>query len=496
MGSHYAALEERFKRIGDVEGALSILEWDTAVMMPKAASASRGEQLATLSRLAHELLTANETGELIGSAEQESDLDPWQAANLREMRRRYRHAHAVEPALVEALARTTTRCEMTWRKAKADNDFAALRPDLEEVVRLTREAATVTGAALGLEPYDALLDQRQPDLRDADIVPLFERLAAELPPMVDAAIARQGPEPIAPEGPFPIDRQRALGRELMERLGFDFDGGRLDESAHPFCGGTPRDIRLTTRYREDEVASALMGVLHETGHALYEAGLPQDWIGQPVGSARGIAVHESQSLIIEMQACRSPGFIDFMAGELARTFGERAAFAPDNLRRLYSRVRRSFIRVDADELTYPLHVILRWRLERLMISGDLQVADLPAAWNEGMRELLGVVPPTDREGCLQDIHWPVGGFGYFPDYTLGAVLAAQLFQKARDSVPGMEQAIGRGDFAPLLGWLREHVHGQGARPQFMELVETATGRPLSPESFLAHLRQRYLGVPA
>jgi carboxypeptidase Taq len=495
MGWHYAALEARFRRIGGIDGALAILGWDTAVMMPRKSAVDRGEQLAALKRLSHDLLTHPETGEQLAGAEEEDDLDPWQEANLREMRRKYRHAHAVEPALVEALARATTTCEMTWREARAQSDFAMLAPELTEVVRLVRETATVTGAALGLSAYDALLDAHQPDLRDAQVVPLFDRLAAELPPVVEAILARQAamPAPIIPTGPFPAARQKELGKALMARLGFDFEAGRLDESAHPFCGGTPADIRITTRYREDEIVSSLMGVLHETGHALYEAGLPKAWAGQPVGEARGIAVHESQSLLIEMQACRSPAFIDFLGGELRRTFGNDPALAPGNLLRIYGKVERGYIRVEADEATYPLHVILRHRLERRLISGDLGVADLPVAWDDGMRELVGIVPPNDRLGCLQDIHWPVAGFGYFPCYTLGAMLAAQLFNAAQAQVPGLMEAIGRGDFAPALGWLREKVHGQGAMPRFAELVEQASGGPLAVEPFLAHLRARYLG---
>ncbi|MGE3743555.1 MAG: carboxypeptidase M32, partial [Geminicoccaceae bacterium] len=221
--------------------------------------------------------------------------------------------------------------------------------------------------------------------------------------------------------------------------------------------------------------------------------LPERWRSQPVGEQRGMAVHESQSLLMEMQACRSPAFTGFLAGELRSYFGDDPAFAPDNLQRLYTRVERGFIRVDADEITYPLHVILRHRLERALIGGELEVADLPAAWNEGMRELVGVVPPDDRLGCLQDIHWPVGGFGYFPCYTLGAMLAAQLFRAAHAQMPDLLFAIGQGDFAPLLGWLRENVHGQGSLPRFSELVERASGGPLAVEPFLAHLRERYLG---
>jgi carboxypeptidase Taq len=492
MGSPYAALEGHFRRLGAIEGALAILDWDTAVMLPRAAVDVRGEQLATLRRIQHDLLTEPSVGERLAAAAAGDGLDPWQRANLREIERRHLAARALDPALVEALTRATTACEMVWREARATADFARLRPGLEEVVRLVREQARQMGAALGLDPYDALLDGFQPDLRDAAVAPLFDRLAVELPAIADAAIARAAP-PVAPRGPFPVERQKALARSLMERLGFDFAAGRLDESTHPFCGGVPGDIRITTRYREDEVVSAMMGVLHETGHALYEAGLPRDRPGQPVAQARGIAVHESQSLIVEMQACRSPGFIGWLAGELGRAFGPDPAFDPDNLRRTYHRVQRSLIRVDADEVTYPLHVVLRHRLERAMIAGDLVVADLPAAWNDGMRDLLGIVPPDDAKGCLQDIHWPTGGFGYFPCYTLGAVLAAQLFQAAGRADPALGPALARGSLAPLLAWLRVNVHGRASLPSFDGLVREACGAPLAVEPFLAHLRARYLG---
>jgi carboxypeptidase Taq len=493
MASPYTALEARFRRLADIEGAIAVLSWDQAVCMPKGGGRVRGDQLATLRRLAHDTLSSPDTAALLDEALALDGLDPWQRANLREMRRRHVRATALDPAIVEALARATNSCELVWRDARAASDFAMLRPHLEEVVRLTREAAGQVGAGLGLPAYDALLDEFQPGLRSAEVERLLAPVEAALPAMIEEAIARQRPA-VPPKGPFPVERQRELGRRLVERLGFDFHHGRLDESTHPFCGGVPDDIRITTRYREDEVVSALMAILHETGHALYEAGLPRDWRGQPVGEARGIVIHESQSLLMEMQACRSPEFVAFLAGELARAFGPDPAFAPDNLETLYRRVERSLIRVDADEMTYPLHIVLRWRLERALLAGDLALADLPAAWNDAMRELLGIVPPDDRHGCLQDIHWPTGGFGYFPDYTLGAMLAAQLFQAALREVPELRRSIAAGDMAPLLGWLRRAVHGHGSRPDWQELVVAATGAPLSPEPFLTHLRERYLGM--
>jgi carboxypeptidase Taq len=296
-----------------------------------------------------------------------------------------------------------------------------------------------------------------------------------------------------PAGPFPVERQRALGTRLMAQLGFDFRRGRLDVSLHPFCGGTIDDVRITTRYDESDFSSALMGVLHETGHALYDFGLPARWRRQPVGRARGMSLHESQSLLIEMQACRSHEFMAWLAPQLHETFGGPASqWQPENLWKSYNRVERGLIRVDADEVTYPAHVILRYRLEQAMIAGDLAIAELPGAWNDGMRRLLGVVPPDDRQGCLQDIHWFDGAFGYFPTYTLGAMTAAQLFDAAREADPGIPQAIGRGDFAPLLAWLRTNVHGKGSSLSSREIVAGATGRPLDAGVFKRHLKTRYL----
>jgi carboxypeptidase Taq len=280
----------------------------------------------------------------------------------------------------------------------------------------------------------------------------------------------------------------------MERIGFDFTAGRLDQSAHPFCGGTPDDVRITTRYDEADFAKALMGTLHETGHALYERGLPARWRRQPVGTARGMAMHESQSLFLEMQVCRGRAFARFAAPLLQAVFGgPPAAWAPDAFYRRQIAVRRGLIRVDADEVTYPAHVILRYRLERAMIAGDLLPRELPGAWAEGLKELLGVAPPSDRDGCLQDIHWYDGAWGYFPTYTLGALIAAQLFAAARAAIAGLDEAISRGEFTPLIAWLRRHIHEQGSLVSTAALVEAATGRPLDTIAFERHLRTRYLG---
>ncbi len=489
----YCRLERLFTRLTLIEQALGLLHWDMAAMMPPGGAASRGEQLATLKALAHELLTAAGVKPLLDAAVDE-DLDDWQRANLREMRRDWMHAAMVPSRLVEDLSRAGSASETLWRKARPAGDFAAVAAPLAEVLRLTREMAEIKSQALGVPAYDALLDQYEPGGRAAAIDVVFDDLGAFLPGFLEQVLAKQTPPPPGPRGPFSIERQKALGLRMMAVLGFDFEHGRLDVSQHPFCGGTPDDVRITTRYDEGAFIKSLMGVLHETGHALYERGLPAAWRTQPVGRARGMSLHESQSLLMEMQACRSREFLSFAAPVIAEPF--EAAGQPgwdaDTLHAQIVRVTPDFIRVDADEVTYPAHVILRYRLEKALIGGEMQVADIPAAWNEGMVRLLGIRPPDDRRGCLQDIHWYDGAFGYFPTYTLGAMTAAQLFDAAARAVPDLPASIGRGDFRPLLGWLREAVHGQASRHTTDELLISATGRSLDPSVFKAHLRQRYL----
>ena len=492
----YHALERRFARLSRLDGALGILGWDKEAVMPLGAAAERGEQIATLSVIRHELLTDPATADLLDGAEAEvGALDPWQNANLREMRRQHAHGVAVPGDLVEAASRAATACEVAWRQARADNDFAGLLPLLAEVLTTQRAVGEAKGAALGLSRYDALLDQYDPGLRQDHIDPVFAELRAGLPALLGAVLEHQAalPPPLPLAGPFPVEMQRALGQRLMRAAGFDDTRGRLDVSTHPFCGGATADVRITTRYDEADFSSALMGVLHETGHALYEQGRPRDWLAQPVGQARGMTLHESQSLLVEMQACRGDAFLGFLAPLLVQAFGDDPALGVENLRRHCRRVRPGLIRVDADEVTYPAHVLLRYALETAMIDGDLALRDLPAAFNDGLRALLDVSVPDDRRGCLQDIHWPGGAWGYFPTYTLGAMTAAQLFAAANAVEPDLEEALAGGDFTPLLGWLRRHVHGRGSQADTQTVIADATGRPLDAAIYQGYLRRRYLG---
>ncbi len=486
----YNALERRFARLAALGHALSILSWDRSVMMPHASNAGRSDTLAELEVMAHELLVDPVVAGDLAQAEAAPPSDPWQAANLAEMRRAHRRATAVPAALVAALSHATARCEMTWRAARPQGDFALIEAELTEVVARTREAAIAKGEALGLAPYDALLDDFQPGLQRAHIEPIFATLSEALRPRLERILERQD-VPLRPAGPFPAERQREIAINLMGRLGFDFNHGRLDESAHPFCGGNPDDIRMTTRWDEADVVTGLMAVLHETGHALYETGLPFDWRQQPVGRSGGMALHESQSLLIEMQACRSPAFVAFLGPQLRAAFGDDPALTDANLERVYHHVHPGLIRVDADEVTYPLHIILRYRLEQALIDGTLRVADLPEAWNAQMSELLGVTPPNDGVGCLQDIHWPAGAFGYFPSYSLGALLAAQFYEAAHVALPELDADLMEGNVEKLVDWLRANIHSRARSVPFDQLVTEATGAPLGIDAFVRHVNRRY-----
>lgn len=486
-------LEERFKQIASLDAASGILHWDAATMLPDSSGDARGEQLAALAEVSHEKITDPKLAEWFGIAEKEK-LQDWQQVNLAEMKARWQHANALPQKLVSELTKLRLRSEHQWRRAKAESNYAMFLPTFREVIVLTREAAQFKAEALGLSPYDALLDSYDRGVRTSQIDPVFKQLKSWLPKFVGEVIAHQEKQRTEPLiATVPTDKQGELGKQMMLALGFDTTRGRIDTSVHPFCGGAPGDVRITTRYKEDRFTDALYGVLHETGHALYEQGLPAEWRGLPIGDARGMSMHESQSLFIEMQVSRSRPFLKFLLPRLKETFGLSGdMWNEDNVYRNLTRVERSHIRVNADEVTYPLHVILRYELEQLLLSGELDAQHLPAAWAAKTKEYLGITPPDDAHGCLQDIHWPEGMFGYFPTYTLGAMIAAQLMVTARRALPDLDTQLALGEFAPLIGWLRTHVHSAASRYSTPELLERVTGGPLDAAHFEAHLRARYL----
>ena len=494
--SAYTTLEQRFERLHLLRSATDILDWDSATMMPTGSAESRGAQMGALRVLATELLQDPVTQALLDEADAHPPEGLMAQKNLVAMRRAWVHGAALPVRLVDALSKAASASEMRWRRARAESDFASWAPHLEEMLTLTREVAQAKADALGTSPYDALLDEYEPGARSARLDVLFGTLARELPPLLDRVIEKQASWGTRePAGPFPIPLQARLSRTLATHLGFDFEHGRIDTSTHPFCGGTPDDVRITTRYDENDFLSSAMSVLHELGHAMYEQGLPRAWRKQPVGRAPSMAIHESQSLLIEMQASRRAETVGFLHRTASLTLGDLGCSENDLLRSV-RRASRGFIRVEADEVSYPLHVILRYRLERALISGDLRARDLPGAWSAGMKELLGVEPPDDRRGCLQDIHWPGGAFGYFPTYTMGAIAASQLFAAAVRASPEIVNHLAQGSFAPLFSFLRPAVHQKGASVTVDELLLEVTGAPLDERVFLAHLHQRYLQDPS
>jgi carboxypeptidase Taq len=491
----YAQLEQEWRRLHAFHGALALLRWDAAVMMPRGSAEVRGEQLAALETETHALLTAPRITRLLDRAQANAaGLEDWQLANLREMRRARDHAIATPVSLISRLARATSRAEVHWAQARRENNFELFAPHLEEVVHLVRDKAALLGQALGLPPYDALVDEFSPGISTADIETIFKALARRLPGLIREALSRQAARTVLPiAGKFAPGKQRALVLEVMRALGFPFDRGRLDESEHPFTEGVPGDIRVTTRFEGADPFSGLLGAMHETGHAMYDLGLPQAWRDQPVGRDRGMALEESQSLLLEMLVGRSRPFVLYLRPLLEKHFAiSGPEWEADNLYRRLTQVQRSLIRVDADELTYPLHILLRYELEKKLLAGALAVRDLPEAWSAGMAQRLEVRPAGAADGCLQDIHWAVGSFGYFPSYALGAAIAAQLWDSLRASVPELDAQIARGEFGGLFGWLRENVHALGAKVAVNELMKQATGQPLSAAALLRYLEAKFL----
>jgi carboxypeptidase Taq len=494
MSTAYADLTRTFTRLYRFRHLSSMAGWDHAAMMPPKGNDARSAALAELGVLMHNMLTDQALKTKLDQAAQEN-LQPLERSNLREMRRHWESANLLPAKLVEEMTLANAKCEHAWRTQRPANDWKGFAPNLKDVVRLAREQAKLLADAKGTTRYDALMDMYEPGMTSKQIDAIFSDVKTWLPELIANAQKKQASEPvIAAKGPFAIEKQKALGLAVMKHLGFDFDGGRLDVSVHPFCGGVPEDVRITTRYREDDFAQSLMGIVHETGHARYEQNLPRDRVDQPVGVARSMGIHESQSLSFEMQLGRSKPFLSLIAPLVREHLGDQPAFAADNLGKLYTRVKPGFIRVDADEACYPAHIILRFEIERALMDGDIEVEDIPALWNEKMMRYLGVDTVGNfKDGPMQDIHWPGGAFGYFPSYTLGAMYAAQYFATIRKLHPDLDQRIERSDLAPIFDWLRDNIWLKASELETNELVSRATGETLNPKHFRAHLEARYLG---
>jgi carboxypeptidase Taq len=488
-------LNSTFKRLHNFSHLSSIASWDQAAMMPAKGNEARAAAMAELQVLMHQTLTDPALKTVFAEAAA-ADMTDADKSSLAEMQREWDLVNRLPQDLVEAQSLAGARCEHAWRTQRKANDWQGFLGNFREVVKLARQEAKFLADATGTTPFDALMDKFEPGMSEAAITQLFGDVKTWLPDLITQVIARQQSETVLhATGPFPVDQQRALGVEVMGLLGFDFEGGRLDISTHPFCGGVPQDVRITTRYNEATFAPSLMGIIHETGHARYEQRLPRDTLHLPVGRARSMGIHESQSLSFEMQLARSPAFVQLIAPLVKKHLGDQPAFEAANLARMITRVERGFIRVDADELTYPAHVILRFEIERALINGEVEVDDIPALWATKMQDYLGVdVAGNYENGCMQDIHWPMGMFGYFPSYTLGAMYAAQYFATIRKLHPDMEASIACGDLSPMMDWLDTNIWSQASRWSTAELVTRATGEPLNVSHFRKHLEARYLGV--
>ena len=486
----YAALVAYSKELAVLQSCSSLLGWDQQTYMPKGGAAFRGEQLALLARLAHEQAIHPRYATLLNEVRGEFPEDTPEAANIREWQRAYDRAIKLPEDLVEDLARVTAAAHEAWVEARKANTYSTFQPHLETILKLKREEAAAVRTPEHAHLYDALLDEYEPGASAYELRDLFANLTAAVVPLVKAiGESTRQPDATILTRDYPVDRQKWFAESAASAFGFDFNAGRLDVTPHPFCSTIgPGDCRITTRYNPKFFNEAFFGVLHEAGHGLYEQNLPAEHFGTPLGSYCSLGVHESQSRFWENQIGRSRPFWHGMLPRMKQAFpGTLDDVSLDSFEFAVNAVKPSLIRVEADEATYNLHIAIRFELELALITGDLQAAELPGAWNEKYKAYLGIAPTTDSDGCLQDVHWSFGGIGYFPTYTLGNMLAAQLPR----AMPNSDDAVRAGDFAGLKSWLTENVHRHGRRYRANELCTRATGQPLSPQPFVEYLAEKY-----
>ncbi|MFV0445688.1 MAG: carboxypeptidase M32 [Planctomycetaceae bacterium] len=491
----YQQLVEHLRRTALLRSCANVLSWDEQTYLPPDGGPFRAEQLSLLAGLVHEQATSPQVGELLASLATTDFGGPEapEAAVVREAARHFRRATCLPRRLVEELSRVTTLSQQAWVQARKAKNFSQFRPWLEQVVSLKREEASAVGYGNGI-PYDALLDEYEPGVTSAEVASVFEPLRDQLVTLV-AAIRDSGRQPKVDilTRRYPIERQKEFSLQGARAIGFDFEAGRLDVAAHPFCSGLgPGDCRLTTRYDEHHFPGAFFGTLHEAGHGLYEQGLPREAFGTALGDAASLGIHESQSRMWENLVGRSLAFWEHFYAPAQQTFPEALGdVTRSDFHAAINDVRPSWIRVEADEVTYNLHIMLRFDLERPLIAGDLSPADVPTVWNETFQQYFGMTPPNDALGCLQDVHWSAGLIGYFPTYALGNMYAAQFYAAAKAELGDLNQQFSRGEFAPLLGWLRKNIHSQGLRYRANQLVQRVTGGPLSSQPLLEHLNSRF-----
>ncbi len=495
--SHYDELLNLTRKAALLGSCGSVLGWDRETYMPPGGNEHRANQLSLLAGVAHEWSTMPRIGELLdqlADSEFNDGAESDSVVNIREIRRAYERSVKLPQRLVEEMSRVTALAQQHWAAARKENNFEKFAPWLTQIVELKREEAAAVGFPENGEPYDALLDEYEPGASSAEVASVFDALRIELVPLLDAIKgASRQPDTSILTRDFPVDAQGVLGREAAQAIGFDFNKGRLDITTHPFCSGFgPGDCRLTTRYDPNFFSSAFFGTLHESGHGMYEQGLPEDAFGTPLGSSVSLGIHESQSRMWENLVGRSlpfwkhffPRAQELFPDALGNTLLAQFHFA-------INAVSPSFIRVEADEVTYNLHIMLRFDLERDLISGRLLPQDVPTAWNERFTNDFGITPETDADGCLQDVHWSAGLFGYFPTYALGNMYAAQFFQAAENQIGDLDDQFSKGEFRPLLEWLRQNIHHHGQRFSATRLVEVVTGRPLSNKPLMNLLCDRF-----
>lgn len=489
--SAYDRLLKQLEEISLVGSIASLLHWDQETGMPRAGAPWRADQIAWMSSKQHALLTNSSTRDLIEEAEALADLTPDGRVNVHWARVEYDRATRLPAAFVEDCARTESLAHERWKAARGADDFSVFAPMLQKLVEQARQRADYLRQRAG-SAYDALLDLHEPGATAQEVGALFDDLAPQLTSLVESALRDAGPLPILPHGvEYPISAQQKLNRSIAEAIGFDFERGRIDTSTHPFCTRIgSHDHRLTTRYDTKDFTSALYGVLHECGHGLYEQGLDPAAYGFAIGGAISLGIHESQSRLWENHVGRQREFWETWFPLAVDCFPGLKASSPENLWKYVNRIQRSYIRVEADEVTYDLHIILRFRLERALIEGDLDVQDIPGEWNSLFANLLGLKVKNDAMGCLQDVHWSMGGFGYFSTYTQGNLNAAQLMATAQEADKDLRGQMSRGDYSGLLSWLRRNIHSQGMRYLPTELMQRATGQPTSTAPHLNHLRKK------
>ena len=492
MSSAFQKLSDLNRELQLLRDASGLLSWDQEVLIPRKGLEYRSRQMAWFGGEIHRRFTAPQVGEWIAQGEAEApDAESIEAANLREWRHSYDRATRLPAGLVEEFEKTRSLAQFAWAEARKTSDFAAFAPHLEKLIGLCRERAEKWGYEK--VAYDALLDEFERGATTGQLETLFGGLRTDLVAIADEALSQQPFDQSRVTGDCPEAKQTAFNREVAEAIGFDFEAGRIDTAVHPFCAEVGLgDVRLTTRYDETDFRSSLFGVLHEAGHGMYEQGLPADQHGLPVGTSVSLGVHESQSRLWENHVGRSLAFWERWLPRAAEVFPHLASLTPEEMLRAVNQAERSFIRVEADEVTYDLHIMLRFEIETAVFNGDLAIGDIPGEWNRRFRDLLGLEVARDADGCLQDIHWSLGIFGYFPTYSLGNLNAAHLYAAATAQDPGIETRLAEGDYAGLLDWLRENIHRHGSRYLPDDLIARAAGSPATPEAHLRHLRRRYL----